>query len=276
MSRRSYSKHIPDFRLVTYFAESGDSPVHRMNPWTKASLLLIVVGLVTVLTELWALVSLFVLTMAFYAIAKLPVRVLVGWWTLPIMFVLTLSVLFAFTEPGNQLAGIDLLGWRIALTENGLMLIVKLLLRALVVVNYSLALFMTTRYTSIAYIAFRTLPKTLANMFLLSYRFMFETTDEVSDVLDAMQARSGSLAKGVTRQTRIFAGIVGISFVHAFERAERIAKAMEARGFAGEFPAVQKVPGPSSRGIALLVLASIAFALATYSRYFEEKLLMWW
>ncbi|OGS41996.1 MAG: cobalt ECF transporter T component CbiQ [Euryarchaeota archaeon RBG_16_62_10] len=276
MSRRSYSRHIPDFRLVTFFAETNDSPVHRMNPWTKAFMLLILVALVTVLTDPVPLFVLFIASLGFYALAGLPLRVLVGWWTLPVMFVLTLSVLFAFTEPGDKVSELSLLGWSVSLTDNGLMLILKLLLRALAVVNYSLALFMTTKYVHIAYIAFRTLPGTLANMFLLSYRFMFETSDEISDVLDALHARNGSLARGVARQTRMFAGIVGLSFVHAFERAERIAKAMEARGFTGEFPIVEKVERPSAKGLALLTSAAAVLAIAAYSRYFSGNLTGWW
>ncbi|MGQ9587655.1 MAG: energy-coupling factor transporter transmembrane component T family protein [Thermoplasmata archaeon] len=275
MSRRSYSKHIPDFRLVTYFAESRDSMVHRMNPWTKGVLLIFTVGLVTVLTDVWILLSLLLLSIVFYAGAKLPLGVLIGWWTLPVIFVITLTVMFMFTEPGEQLAVFDVFGERISVTDNGIMLVVKLLVRALAVVNVSLTLFMTTRYAHIAHMAFRTLPKTLANMFLLSYRFMFETSDEISEVLDAMHSRSGSLAKGLTRQTKTFAGIFGLSFVHAFERAERIAKAMEARGFAGRFPSGERVPLPSYGGCALIALAAAVFAIATYSRYFASGTLGW-
>ncbi len=275
MSRRTYSKHIPDFRLVTYFAESGDSMVHRINPWTKGVLLIFTVGLATVLTDIWILLFLLALSIAFYAAARLPLGVLIGWWTLPVVFVVTLTVMFMFTEPGEQLLTFDVFGKRISITDNGIMLVVKLLVRALAVVTVSLTLFMTTRYTHIAHMAFRTLPGTLANMFILSYRFMFETSDEISDVLDAMHSRSGSLARGFSRQTKIFAGIFGLSFVHAFERAERIAKAMEARGFAGQFPRTERVPLPSYGGCALIALAAVAFAIATYSRYFAGGPLGW-
>lgn len=276
MSRRSYSKHIPDFRFVTFFAESGTSAVHRMSPWTKAALLPIIVALVTVVNDIYWLLGFFALALAFYAIAKLPIGVLMGWYTFPIVFVVTLAVLFIFTVPGKALFDVQLGAWSLSLTDKGVMLLITLLIRALTVVTYSLALFMTTRYNQIAHLAFKTMPKTMANLFLLSYRFMFETFDEVSDVLDAMHSRNGGLAKGVSRQGRLFAGIIGLSFVHAFERGEKIGKSMEARGWTGSFPIIERISGPGAGGYALIFVSLTVLALASYSRYFGPVVKGWW
>lgn len=276
MSRRSYTKHIPDFRLVTHFGETGTSVVHSANPWTKALLLVAIVALATVLTETVLLAVLLVLTLAVYALAELPLRVLIGWWTLPIMFVVTLTLLFVFTEPGEEVLGLTLGGSRLSVTDNGLLLMSKLLLRALAVVTFSLMVFMTTKYRHIASLARRTMPRTLATMFLLSYRFLFVTADEVSELMDAMHARNGGLVKGVTRQSRLFAGIFGHAFIHAFERAERISKAMESRGFAGEFPVTETAHRPSAGGLAVLVTALAAVAISAYARYFDQGLMRWW
>jgi len=270
MSRKSYSKHIPDFRLVTHYAESRTSLIHRMNPWTKMVLLLFVILFVVIIQDSYLLAILLVATVAFYVTARLPLTLLLGWYSLPVFFVLTLSVLFVFSEPGRQLAGFELLGARIALTESGVLLVVNLLMRALAAVTFSLAVFMTTRYTNIAVIASKILPKPLDSIFLLSYRFTFETSDEIADVLDAMRSRSGGLVKGVSRQTKMFASIIGLAFVHAFERAERIAKAMEARGFNGAFPMTEEIPRMRYLDYALIALVATALAIVAYSRYFNN------
>ena len=275
MARRGYSKHIPDFRYVTFFAERGKSFVHRANPWTKLSLLAVVVALVTVLMDPYLLFILLCVTIAFYASARLPLSLLVGWWTLPLFFVLSLSVLFIFTEPGKQLAGFEIGGFRTAITDNGVLLTINLAMKALSVVTFSLAVFMTTRYNHVVQIAYRSMPRLLANIFLLSYRFMFETSDEFSDILDAMHSRSGSLARGVARRSRTYAGIFGLAFVHAFERAEKISKAMEARGYSGDLPISDRIPRPSYKGYAVVVVGLLALALAVYSRYFDEKMIGW-
>lgn len=261
--------------MVTHYAESGSSALHRMNAWTKMALLGIVVVFVIVLMDIYLIALLFVATVAFYSLGRLPLKLLVGWYSMPVLFVVTISILFMFTEPGQELASIELLGQRVVVTDNGVLLLVKLLLRALAVVTFSLAVFMTTKYSHITQIASRVLPQSLANVFLLSYRFTFETTDEMSDVIDAIHARNGNLVRGASRQTKLFAGIFALAFVHAFERAERIAKAMEARGFNGTFPMAEKLPRPGVGGYAVISLTALALAAVTYSRYVED-LFGWW
>jgi cobalt/nickel transport system permease protein len=229
---------------------------------------------VVVLTDIYLLIALFAATIVFYAAGRLPLHLLLGWYTLPVLFVVTLAIMFVFTESGDPVVSFELFGDTVNITDNGIMLVLKLLLRALAVVTFSLAVFMTTRYVHTAHLATRLLPKPLAGIFLLSYRFNFETSDEMSDVMDAMYSRSGGLVKGMTRQTGMFASIFGLAFVHAFERAERISKAMEARGFSGEFPIMEHLPKPSSKGYALIVIVAALFAFVTYSRY-VENLLVW-
>ena len=276
MTRRAYSSHVPDFRYVTYFAQTGSSIVHRMNPWTKLGLLFFVVALVTVILDLAPVVLLLGVVMLFYLAARLPLRVLIGWWSLPVLFVVSLSVLYVFTEPGTVVAGARIGDFSISVTDKGLILTATLLLKALAVVTFSLTVFMTTKYNHVVHMAYRALPKTLATVFLLSYRFIFETADEFSDILDAMHSRSGGLAKGLGRQTRTFAGIFGLGFVHAFERAEAISRAMEARGFTGDLPVTDRIGKPTLRGYALMGVAFVALALAVYARYFNGNLIGWW
>ncbi len=215
----------------------------------------------------YLLAILLVATVLFYAAGRLPLILLIGWYSLPVFFVLTLAVLFVFSEPGPQLAGFTLLGARIALTENGVMLVMGLLMRALAAVTFTLTFFMTTKYTDVALIASKALPEPLDNIFLLSYRFTFETSDEVANILDAMHSRGGGLVKGILEQAKLFARIIGLAFVHAFERAERIAKAMESRGFSGEFRMMGTTPPMRLADYALITLVALALVAVGYSRY---------
>ena len=267
MSRRSYTKHVPDVRMITHHAETGSSAVHSMNAWVKAAILLSIVAIATVATDIYVLAAIFAFTLCFYACARLPMKLLVGWYTMPVFFVITLAIMFVFTEPGDDLARLDVGPTTIAVTDNGLILMTKLLLRALAVVTFSLAVFMTTRYGHIVYMAHRTLPETIASMFLLTYRFLFVTSDELTNLLDTVHSRNGQLAKGVFRQTRTYAGIFTHTFVHAFERGERISKAMEARGFTGAFPVSEGIPKPRPAESVLAGAFAVLLAVIVISRY---------
>ena len=267
MSRRSYTRHVPDVRMITHYAETGASRVHLMNPWTKAVLLLVVVALVTVVMDPLALLVVYLLALGFYLSARLPAGLLFAWYTLPMVFVATLAIMFVFTEPGESVLEGDLGPVTVTVTDNGVLLIAKLTLRALAVVTFSLAVFMTTRYKHIVYMAKRTMPGTVATMFLLTYRFLFVTADEMTDVLDSMHARNGAFVRGTVRQTKMYAGIFAHAFVHAFERGERVSKAMEARGFSGELPTVERVPVPGAAGAATMLVAVVVLLLAVMDRY---------
>jgi cobalt/nickel transport system permease protein len=227
-----------------------------------------VVALVTVVTDLVMLLAIYAFALAFYISGRLPVRLLIGWYSLPLVFVVTLVIMFVFTEPGDEVAALDIWGERIAVTDNGLILMAKLVVRALAAVTFSLAVFMTTRYKQVVYIAHRTMPSTLATMFLLTYRFLFVTSDELTNVLDTLHSRNGNLVRGMTRQARIFAGIFGHAFIHAFDRAERISKAMESRGFDGHFPIVERVSRPGASGIAAISVSAAVLMVAVADRYF--------
>jgi len=257
-------------------AESGDSAVHRMNPWTKVALLLVVVALVTTLVNIYSLLLLYAISLVFYGLGRLPYQVLIGWYTMPLVFVLSLAILFLFTEPGDMVVSVNAFGQDVGITEEGLALALTLLLRALAVVTCSLTIFMTTKYEHVAHVASRIMPKTLANIFLLTYRFVFETTDEASDIVDAMRSRGGGLIRSATREGRAFAGIFGLAFVHAFDRAETIAKAMEARGFSGEFPVYGPVARPSLAGYCLVGIGLLFIAISVYSRYISDNPFSWW
>lgn len=267
MSRRSYTKHVPDVRLITHHAETGRSVVHSMNAWAKAVILLLIVGMVTVATDMYVLIIIFAFTLCFYALARLPMGLLIGWYTMPVFFVVTIAIMFVFTEPGDEVARLELGSTAIAVTDNGLILMAKLLLRALAVVTFSLATFMTMRYSHVVYIAHRALPKTIASMFLLTYRFLFVTSDELTNILDTVHSRNGHLAKGVFRQTKMFAGIFAHAFVHAFERGERISKAMEARGFTGAFPVSEGIPRPRPVEGVLAGAFVVVLVIMVISRY---------
>ena len=267
ISRRSYTKHIPDVRLMTHYAEKSDSVVHRMNPWTKAAMLFFVVALVTVVMDLGVLLAIYVFALAFYAIARLPLRLLMGWYLLPFIFVLTLVIMFVFTEPGDELVRLTLGAFSVAVTDNGLLLLVKLVVRALAVVTFTLAVFMTIKYSHIVYVARRTMPGPLATMFLLTYRFLYVTSDEMTNLIDAVHAKNGGMVRGILKQSKMFAGIFSHAFIHAFDRADRVSKAMEARGFTGDFPISEKVPAPRAGGVAVMCAFAALLSLALLSRY---------
>jgi cobalt/nickel transport system permease protein len=262
LARTSFSSHIPDFYLISYFAENGNSIIHRSSSYLKFAYLFLVILATTSIQKTEYLLVLFLFTLVVYRLGNMPLNLLWRWYLIPTSFIFAIAFLFVFNEPGTQFLSLTVLSKvKIQITYEGLVLLLRLILRTLSTVTYSLSLIMTTKYSEICYIANIVLPTPLNTIFILAYRFSFVVLGEIVALLKALSSRGGDLVRGLMTQTRIFGGIFAVAFVHSFDRAERITKAMEARGFERRIP-THSVPGrPSLLGMLILIVVLI---LITY------------
>ena len=261
MSASSLSDHIPDLNLITYYAESRQTCFSQVSPWTKFSLLILIILLVTLTRNFIILAGLYCIVLGAYAGARLPVRKLFAWYALPVIFVLSLAGIMAWNEPGNAVISFSIAGIPFVLTENGILLIVILLLKALIVVTYSLFFLMTTRYQHFSAMIYRIFPSPIDQIFLMTYRFLFLTLAMIASILKAVRSRGGGLIHSISMQGRLFAEIFALVFIRSFERSERVHKAMIARGFSGSYGTAAEVPGLRMSEY-LLVGVSAALVLA--------------
>ncbi|WP_321504495.1 energy-coupling factor transporter transmembrane component T [uncultured Methanoregula sp.] len=268
MSSAAFSPHIPDLDLITYYSERQASFFSKVSPWTKFGCLIFIVLAITLTRNLFILLGMYIVVVALYAAARLPLGKLVAWYTLPLLFVISLIGLLIWNEPGIPLASISLWGFTITLTDNGLLLIGTLTLKAFISVTFSLFFLMTTRYQHFAAMISRIFPTPLDQIFLMAYRFLFLTLSMIASMLKSVRSRGGSLIHSVRMQGRLFAGIFALVFIRSFERGERVHKAMTARGFTGSYSSYGEVPRPAFPGFALLIaLAIVSIALVITSPY---------
>jgi cobalt/nickel transport system permease protein len=259
MSATMISQHIPDLDLITSYAEREDSFFSKVSPWTKLGGLVLVILLITLTRNLAICAVLYIAILAMYYLADLPVKKLFAWYALPVIFVLSLVGLLAWTEPGTPIISFVVFGVTITLTDNGILLVFTLLLKALISVTYSLFFLMTTKYEHFAGMISRIFPSPLDQIFLMAYRFLFLTLAMTGSMLKAVRSRGGGLVHSIRMQGRIFAEVFALVFIRSFERAERVHKAMVARGYHGTFGAGGPIPRPGLSGYG--VLAGFFFAI---------------
>ncbi len=262
MTSASLSAHIPDFDLITWYAEHQESFFSRMSPWTKFLLLILLIGAITVTRNIVVLIGLYLAVVLLYLLAGLPAGKLVAWYTLPVIFVLSLVLILMWSEPGVPLLSAGIAGFTITLTDNGLLLVSTLLVKALISVTFSLLFLMTTRYTHLAGMIARIFPAPLDQIFLLSYRFLFLTLAMAAGVLKSVRSRGGGLIHSMRMQGRLFAGIFALVFIRSFERGERVHRAMIARGFTGKYPLTGEVPRPAPAEYCIITIAAALVAAA--------------
>jgi len=248
--------HIPDLALITHFAENTRSVFSEVSPWSKAAALVLIVVLITVLRSFGELLLLYGVALSVCVLARLPLRKILLWCTLPVLFVLSLVGFIAWGEPGNPVFSVNPAGFTLTMTDAGLLLIGVLILKALIIVTFSLFFLMTTRYNYIAAIIDRLFPDPLNQIFLLSYRFLFLTIGTTASLLKAVRSRGGGLIRSIRIQGQIFAQVFALTFIRSLDRADRVHAAMAARGYQGRYATAQEIPAPSTAGIILLLAAA--------------------
>jgi cobalt/nickel transport system permease protein len=258
MSSASLSPHIPDLDLITYYAERQDSFFSRVSPWTKLLTLVFIVAVITLTRNLLLLGGLYIAMVVLYARAGLPLRKLVAWYTLPVVFVFSLIGILMWSEPGVPLASAGVFGFTLTLTDNGLLLAVTLLLKALISITCSLFILMTTRYQHVTGMIAKLFPSPLDQVFLMTYRFLFLTLAMTASLLKSVRSRGGGLLRSLRIQGRLFAGIFALVFIRSFEQGERVHRAMTARGFSGTYTTYGDLPRPAAAEYGLFCLMGIA------------------
>jgi cobalt/nickel transport system permease protein len=126
-------------------------------------------------------------------------------------------------------------------------------------VTYTLFFLMTTKYNHFSTLIYRACPYPIDQIFLMSYRFIFITLRMVDSMLKALRSRGGGLIKSTLRQGRMFAEVFALTLIRSYDKADRISKAMEARGFSGRYMAATRLP-PVRPAEYVLMLASAALA----------------
>jgi cobalt/nickel transport system permease protein len=68
----------------------------------------------------------------------------------------------------------------------------------------------------------------------------------VGSMIKAIKSRGGGLLKGISKQSQMFAEVFALVFIRSYDRAERVNKAMESRGYRGKYIAATEIPGMRS------------------------------
>jgi len=258
------SGHIPDPDLITSYAERQDTRLSRISPWTKCAALVLVILTITLTRNLFICTALYLAVLALYALAGLPVRKLFAWYLLPFVFVLSLVGIMAWSEPGSPVLSFSIFGFPLALTDNGIILVVTLTEKALISVTFSLFLIMSTRYQHLSAIIQRIFPAPLDQIFLMAYRFLFLTLAMTGSMLKAVRSRGGGLIHSIRVQGKLFAEIFALVFIRSFERAERVHKAMISRGYTGVYRAGTEIPRPRPAEYGVMVAFTAAIAVMVW------------
>ena len=199
----------------------GDGPLHRLDARVKlVATLAYVVTVVALPVGWWHGLAALGLVLAFVVgLSGVPPRELLGRWLAFLVLVGSLALMAALSHPRRAALGLAPVALALV-AKNGLAFLATLVL---VNVTPFRALLVAMRRLG--------LPRVLVATLQFMYRYLFVLADELDRMAQARRSRtfrrSGRLDWG------LLTGLIGILFLRAFERGERVHAAMLARGWDG-------------------------------------------
>jgi cobalt/nickel transport system permease protein len=247
-----------------------ESAIHRWSPRLKLVSLLVLMFAFATVHQLALVPWMLALAAALYLLSGLPLAFLRQRLSYPGLFILAVVVLLPLTVGDTVLAQ---WGW-LTLREEGLRATLLIVGRFLSILTLGFILLGTTPFLTLLH-AMRSLglPTILADMTLLSYRYLFEIAAMLATMQQAMRLRGFGQKRqrwlrvnGQTMQQ--LALLAGNLLIRSYEQSERVYKAMRLRGYGygtGSTLGQSATPKPTplSWGLTGAVLtAAIAFVMA--------------
>lgn len=236
-----------------------DSPIHRWEPRAKLIGLATLILAFACVRQLALLPALLGIALSLYALARLPW----GFWRdrlrLPGTLLLSMLLLLPFLSGGTVWAS-----WGpISIYREGCLAILPIACRFVSILTLGLIAFGTMPFATLIE-AMRSLglPAILADMTLLSYRYLDETGTMLRQMMTAMRLRGWQSDRFRWQQIPVLAAVAGTLLIRSFERSEQVYRAMVLRGY-GRVQAVSRLQPPQLHDIGATVwVAAISLCLA--------------
>lgn len=205
-----------------------NSPIHRWEPRWKFITLFALIIAFSLVRDLRFVPVMLVITAGLFALSRLPLHFLISRLRYPGIFILALVVILPLFSGQTILfqAG------PIAIREEGLLYMLLVVSRFASILTVSLVIFGTSTFiTTVRTLRRMGIPPLLADMLLLTVRYIFEIADSLGRMQRAMRLRGFSLKKLDRRSANQIAGLVGSLLIRSYEQSERVYKAMRLRGY---------------------------------------------
>ncbi len=209
----------------------GTSPLHRLDPRFKIVAATLFTLIVAVLTRFGALGAALTVSVGLIFIARLGLKDVAKRLLIINTFIFFFWLVLPITVPGKTL-------WQmgpLTLTREGLVLAARLTLKSNAIVLAFIALVATQPIATVGHaLGSLKVPSKLVQLLLLTYRYIFVIEQEYRRLSRSAIMR-GFKPKTNLHTYKTYAYMVGILFVRAGLRAERVLQAMRCRGFNGRF-----------------------------------------
>jgi cobalt/nickel transport system permease protein len=233
----------------------GDSALHRLDPRLRLMAAALFSTATAVCVHFSTLAAALVVAVALTVLARLRAVEVLKRLLVVNAFVLFLWVAVPFTFPGEALFHLGPL----SAAREGVELAARITLKSNAIVLALMALVATMPFAAVGHALHRLgVPDKIVHLLLMTYRYIFVLEQEYQRLVRAAAVRG--FRPGTNLHTyRTYAYLIGMLFVKAVDRAERVRWAMLCRGFQRRFHSLQEFrAGAGGVVFAALMAAAVA------------------
>ncbi len=204
-----------------------DSPLHRWNLRVKLFALFALLFAFSLVQDVRLLPVMFGLTALLYRAAGLPVSFLWSRLRYPGFFLAVMAFILPFS---GQTVALSL--GPLAIYREGLTSLLLVVSRFSCILTVGLIMFGTAPFlTTIRAMQSLGMPPLLADMMLLSWRYLFEIGETLATMERAMRLRGYRAGRFSLRGMQTLSSLAGSLLVRSYEQSERVYFAMKLRGY---------------------------------------------
>jgi len=225
--------------------------IHRLDPRFRIVLVSTFSIVVALSNHVPALLSALAVSIVLTAMARLNLKEVLKRLRVVFWFLLLIWVVLPFTFEGKSLYRVG----QFAITEPGVLLSIRITIKSTTILLAIMAMISTMTIVTMGHALNRMpFPEKIVHLLLMTYRYIFVIEQEYQRLLTAIKIRGFRSGTNI-HSYRTFAYLIGMLFVRASTRAQRVHQAMLCRGFRGRFYTLARFK-PSTRNWIFSILMS--------------------
>ena len=235
----------------------GDSLIHRLDPRIRVVLSVLYTFVIALAYQFVVLTAALILSSALIAIARLSIKAVFKRMVMVNALILLLWLVLPFTFNGNVLTRIG----PFAIYHPGVVLAAQITLKSNAILFAFIALIATMSLATLGHALHRLgVPEKMVHLLLMTYRYLFVIELEYLRLMRASKIRGFRPGTNVNTY-RTYSYVIGMLFVRAAARAERVYQAMLCRGFNGKFYSLQEFQTTAASWIFSIIMTIFIMAM---------------
>ena len=217
--------HLPE---IDRYADLN-SIFHSWDPRVKIVSLIFLITSIALLPNLLLASCGFIIAIIFVFVSRIPFVFVLKQLRWLAFFILFFLIIMPLTIGGDEIIRINF----ITVSWKGLKLALLIALRAISICVLIFPMIGTTKFhRSLKALQKLKLPNKLVQMVMFTYRYIFVFMEETRRMFTAAKARLFKKRTNIFT-LKIISNLIGMLFIRAFERTERVYNAMASRGYKG-------------------------------------------